>query len=83
VEDGLRAAGSEAAAERLHAAVTTSGQPGEVWPETLSVLRDLLRDAPMGLDRQLAKECAQALEEWPDGLPLRGRRKSLYVSQSG
>ena len=46
VREGLRAAGTTAEAQRLHDAITVSGYPGEVWPETRDVLRELLRERP-------------------------------------
>jgi hypothetical protein len=56
---------SERPADRLHNAMTISGHPGEVWPETLAVLRDLLREQPLGLDERTASACADYLARWP------------------
>ncbi len=58
LEDSLREAGNEAEAQRLHRAVTISGHPGEVWPETLAALRHLLASRPSGLDEESASACA-------------------------
>ena len=65
VRDQLREAGQERSEQRLHDAMTISGHPGEVWPETLAVLRDLLRHEPPGLDRDAATRCADELSRWP------------------
>lgn len=65
LEDSLREAGSEAEAQRLHRAVTISGHPGEVWPEALAVLRELLARCPSGLDEESASACADYLARWP------------------
>jgi hypothetical protein len=63
--NSLRAVGSELEAERLHRAMTTSAHPGEVWPETLTVLRGLLASRPPGLDVRSASVCADYLARWP------------------
>jgi hypothetical protein len=52
-------------AERLQRAMTISGQPGEVWPETLKVLNHLLDERPPGLDEPAARACADDLALWP------------------
>ena len=67
VRDKLRDAGEEDAARRLSEAMTISAHPGEVWPATLDVLRDLLRERPPGLDVDAATTCADELNRWPDG----------------
>jgi thioester reductase-like protein len=65
VRDKLRAAGEVEASQRLDRAMTNSGHPGEVWPDTLAVLRDLLRERPDGLDETTARACADELSRWP------------------
>ena len=65
VETRLREAGSIAEADRLHDAMSISAHPGEVWPETLAALGDLLQRQPPGLDEQAAGACAEYLAGWP------------------
>ena len=65
IRDDLRAAGSDAEAQRLQDAMTVSAHPGEVWPETLAVLRDFLREQPPGLNHEAAAACATELSRWP------------------
>ena len=65
VRDGLREAGATGEAQRLHDAMRISGHPGEVWPETRDVLRDLLGQRPRGLDEEAAAECVAYLDTWP------------------
>jgi hypothetical protein len=65
IETSLREAGSTTDADRLRHAVTISGHPGEVWPETLAALRDLVARRPLGLDEDTASACAAYLARWP------------------
>jgi hypothetical protein len=65
LENSLRAGGSELDADRLHRAVTISAHPGDVWPETLVAIRDLLARRPPGLDEETASACADYLSRWP------------------
>jgi hypothetical protein len=65
VGEGLREAGATAEAQRLHDASSVSGHPGEVWPETRDVLRELLRQRPRGLDAEAAAAAVAYLDTWP------------------
>ncbi len=71
--NSLRAASSESDADRLLHAMTISAHPGEVWPETRSALRDLLRRQPPGLDADSASACADYLARLALALVLRGK----------
>lgn len=65
VRDGLRNAGHTAEADRLEEAMTVSAHPGEVWPATREVLRDLLRRRlPLGMN-EAAAACVAYLDTWP------------------
>lgn len=64
LRDELRENGQDGAADRLQEAMTISAHPGEVWPATLAVLRDLLREPPPGLDKDAATACVDALSRW-------------------
>ena len=64
IERSKRESGSTTDADRLHHAVTISGHPGEVWPETLAALRDLVERRPPGLDEEAAAACADYLACW-------------------
>ena len=65
LERRLRESGSQSDADRLHRAVTISAHPGEVWPETLAVIRALMVERPAGFDEVLARACADVLSRWP------------------